>query len=150
MIAAKSGLIGLTRALAEEGLGRIRVNAVVPGLIDTERRPGQSNPHLGERDRSRTHIDFTRFSIVNQLAPCEDIGVFLNGMTTSGRWEYGLAAYNGTGDADLTSSADVAARLMMHPFVGDGDSVWQNLQVGVAATHGHQNRSVGIFQFHPF
>jgi 3-oxoacyl-[acyl-carrier protein] reductase len=50
VIAAKSGLIGLTRALAEEGLGRIRANAVVPGLIATERRPGQSNPHLGESD----------------------------------------------------------------------------------------------------
>ncbi len=53
VIAAKSGLMGLTRALAEEGLGRIRANAVVPGLIDTERRPGQSNPHLGELERGR-------------------------------------------------------------------------------------------------
>lgn len=50
VIAAKSGLIGLTRALAEEGLGRIRANAVVPGLIATERRPGQSNPHLDAKD----------------------------------------------------------------------------------------------------
>ncbi len=53
VIAAKSGLIGLTRALAEEGLGRIRANAVVPGLIDTERRPGQSNPLLDETGGSR-------------------------------------------------------------------------------------------------
>lgn len=53
VIAAKSGLAGLTRALAEEGLGRIRANTVVPGLIATERRPGQSNPHLGESDRDR-------------------------------------------------------------------------------------------------
>ncbi len=53
VIAAKSGLIGLTRALAEERLGRIRANAVVPGLIETERRAGQSNPHLSETDRTR-------------------------------------------------------------------------------------------------
>ena len=52
VIAAKSGLIGLTRALAEEGLGRIRVNTIVPGLIDTARRPRQSNPHAEEGDQS--------------------------------------------------------------------------------------------------
>jgi 3-oxoacyl-[acyl-carrier protein] reductase len=48
VIAAKSGLIGLTRALAEEGRGRIRANAVVPGRIDTARSPGQSNPDLDD------------------------------------------------------------------------------------------------------
>lgn len=48
VISAKAGLVGLTRALAEEGLGRIRANCVVPGAIDTERRPGQSAPHTGE------------------------------------------------------------------------------------------------------
>lgn len=41
VIAAKAGLIGLTRALAEEGSGRIRANCVVPGAIDTERGAGQ-------------------------------------------------------------------------------------------------------------
>ena len=44
VIAAKSGLLGLTRALAQEGLGRIRANAVVPGTIQTKRRPCQSSP----------------------------------------------------------------------------------------------------------
>ena len=46
VIAAKAGLIGLTRALAEEGLGRIRANCIVPGAIDTERRPGQAAPRF--------------------------------------------------------------------------------------------------------
>jgi phosphate-selective porin OprO/OprP len=96
-----------------------------------------------EEVRSRTHIDFPRFSVLNQLAPMEDHGVFLNGTSASGRWEYGLAAYNGTGDSDTTSSRDVAARLMLHPFVGDEESVLRNLQVGIAATGGRQDRSVG-------
>lgn len=45
VIAAKAGLQGLTRALAVEGLGRIRVNMVIPGAIETARKPGQSVPH---------------------------------------------------------------------------------------------------------
>lgn len=51
VISAKAGLVGLTRALAEEGMGRIRANCVVPGAIDTVRRPGQSAPHDSGGDR---------------------------------------------------------------------------------------------------
>ena len=46
VVAAKAGLVGLTRALAEEGLGRIRANCVVPGAIETDRRAGQSAPRF--------------------------------------------------------------------------------------------------------
>jgi 3-oxoacyl-[acyl-carrier protein] reductase len=53
VIAAKAGLIGLTRALAEEGIGRVRANCVVPGTIETERKPGQSNPTAREQGGSR-------------------------------------------------------------------------------------------------
>ena len=48
VITAKAGLIGLTRALAEEGLGRIRANCVVPGAIDTVRPDGRRPPHLDD------------------------------------------------------------------------------------------------------
>jgi 3-oxoacyl-[acyl-carrier protein] reductase len=41
VIAAKSGVAGLTRALAAEGLGRIRANCIVPGMIETTRKAGQ-------------------------------------------------------------------------------------------------------------
>ena len=46
VVAAKAGLVGLTRALAEEGLGRIRANCVVPGAIETDRRAGQTAPRF--------------------------------------------------------------------------------------------------------
>ncbi len=46
MIAAKAGIVGLTKALAAEGRGQIRANCVVPGLIETERKPGQPQAHF--------------------------------------------------------------------------------------------------------
>ncbi|HSG65952.1 MAG TPA: SDR family oxidoreductase, partial [Gammaproteobacteria bacterium] len=46
VIAAKSGIAGLTRALAAEGLGRIRANCVVPGMIETTRKAGQPQAHF--------------------------------------------------------------------------------------------------------
>ena len=52
LIAAKSGLVGLTRALAEEGLGQIRANCVVPGLIETQRKAGQPPPIFDGDDRA--------------------------------------------------------------------------------------------------
>ena len=59
VIAAKSGLVGLTRALAEEGLGRIRANCLVPGVIETTRAPGQTEPHFAgdEKDRPRGTLE---------------------------------------------------------------------------------------------
>ena len=96
-----------------------------------------------EEVRSRRWIDFPRFSILNQFEPAEDHGVFLNGKTAAGTWEYGLAVYNGTGASDTNSSKDVAARAMWHPFAEDHGSALQNLQVGIAATAGRQMTDVG-------
>lgn len=44
VVAGKSGLVGLTRALAHEFAGTIRVNTVTPGLMQTPRPPGQPEP----------------------------------------------------------------------------------------------------------
>lgn len=100
-------------------------------------------PFSLEEVRSRRHIDFPAFSLINQFVPAEDHGVFLKGKSHSHRWEYGLAAYNGTGSSDTNSSKDLAGRLMVHPFAGAADSPWTNLQLGLAATWGVQDADVG-------
>jgi phosphate-selective porin OprO and OprP len=92
-----------------------------------------------EEVRSRRHIHFPRFSILNQFSPAEDHGVFVNGRAFGRVLEYGVAAYNGTGGADTTSSKDVAARAMLHPWRDRAGDALQNLQFGVAATWGRQD-----------
>jgi phosphate-selective porin len=92
-----------------------------------------------EEVRSRRHIHFPRFSILNRFSPAEDHGAFVNGRF--GAWEYGTAVYNGTGGADTQSSSDVAARLMLHPC-GGADSCWRNLGLGIAGTWGRQDADV--------
>jgi phosphate-selective porin OprO/OprP len=96
-----------------------------------------------EEVRSRRHIDFPRFSIVNQLSPAEDHGLFLNGTSAARVFEYGLAAYDGSGNSDTTSSKDVAARLMVHPFRTGAGGALENLGLGAAATLGTQDEDVG-------
>jgi 3-oxoacyl-[acyl-carrier protein] reductase len=54
VIAAKAGLVGLTRALAAEGQGQIRANCVVPGLIETKRKAGQPQAHFAN-DEANAH-----------------------------------------------------------------------------------------------
>jgi phosphate-selective porin OprO/OprP len=111
---------------------------------------GRATLHLGrmkapfslEEVRSRRHIDFPFFSILNQFVPAEDHGVFLNGQSAGGHLEYGTAVYNGTGGADTNGAKDVALRLMAHPWAGDSGSVLENLQLGVAGTLGVQDEGL--------
>lgn len=60
VIAAKAGITGLTRALAAEGAGRIRANCIVPGLIDTQRKPGQPQAEFKDDE-------------ANARGSCEDV-----------------------------------------------------------------------------
>lgn len=94
-----------------------------------------------EEVRSRKWIDFPRFSLLNQFAPAEDHGVFVDHHSDDGAWEFGFAAYNGTGDADSNSSKDIAARASWRPFAACADSCARELQLGIAATTGSQDAS---------
>lgn len=105
---------------------------------DAVLRVGRMKAPFGlEEIRSRRHIHFPRFSILNQFSPAEDHGVFVTG--DSGRFEYGYAVYNGTGGAEEDSGKDIAVHGMWHSESG-GESAWQ---VGAAATYGRQDRDVG-------
>ncbi len=80
VIAAKTGLEGLTRALAEEGLERIRANTIVPGAIETERRPGQSAPHKDEKGPAR--MTGTSEDVAAAVLPfCDPTQTYVTGQT---------------------------------------------------------------------
>lgn len=64
-ISSKAGLIGFTRALCKEiGPGGIRVNAVAPGIIETDQTAG-----LDEEGRTR----YSRLAALNRLGQPEEI-----------------------------------------------------------------------------
>ncbi len=72
VIAAKAGLIGLTRALAEEGLGHVRANCVVPGAIDTETQPGKRRPRfMQEKDHAVGHTHDVARAVLSLADPDE-------------------------------------------------------------------------------
>ena len=70
VIAAKAGLIGLTRALAQEGLGRIRANCVVPGAINTDTPGGAPRPRfLDDKDHAPGHADDVASAVLSLANP---------------------------------------------------------------------------------
>lgn len=90
-----------------------------------------------EEVRSRRHIHFPRFSVLNQFSPAEDHGVFFEG--EAGRLEYGVALVNGTSGAEADSGKDVVLRGMWH--FGDEDGARFNL--GLAGTLGDEDFGIG-------
>lgn len=78
VIAAKAGLVGLTRALAAEGQGQIRANCVVPGLIVTERKAGQPQAHFSGDDLAHGNIDDVAKTVLAFSDPAE---TYITGQT---------------------------------------------------------------------
>ncbi|HHI80429.1 MAG TPA: hypothetical protein ENK02_10665 [Planctomycetes bacterium] len=90
-----------------------------------------------EEVRSRRHIHFPLFSMMNQFAPAEDHGLFWS--RNKDGWEYALAVYNGTGGSDTGSSKDIAGRVMRNLF---DDEERGYFDLGIAMTYGRQNQDV--------
>ena len=66
--AAKSGVIGMTKALAKEvGLSNIRVNAIAPGIIDTDMNRELSKEELQEIEEE---IPIKRIGKPEDIANC--------------------------------------------------------------------------------
>lgn len=71
VVAAKSGLIGLTKACAHEADGSgVTVNAVSPGHINTERRPGLGDAAVAAQHYQRLADKGTR---VGRIGAVEDV-----------------------------------------------------------------------------
>ena len=66
--AAKAGMIGMTKALAKEvGPSNIRVNAIAPGIIDTDMNKGYSEEDLKELENE---VPLERIGKTEDIAKC--------------------------------------------------------------------------------
>jgi phosphate-selective porin OprO/OprP len=97
---------------------------------------------------SKRYLDLVERSAVtlNAVTPSRDIGLMLHGRLGSGWLTYHLALLNGSGQnrSDNNSAKDVAARLVLAPFVTATDSLLSGFTLGGAMTFGHQPRSKSI------
>ena len=91
---------------------------------------------------------FTERSVVSQLVPNRDIGVQLGGALFGGVVNYAVGLFDGTMDGgnnvtqtDYNDSKDIAARVIISPWVKEKDSWLAGLSFGVAGTVGSQNAS---------
>ena len=65
---AKAGMIGLTKALAKElGPSNIRVNAIAPGIIDTDMVKGYSRDEIKEIENE---IPLEKIGTASNIAKC--------------------------------------------------------------------------------
>jgi len=106
-------------------------------------RAGKFKAPVGlERLATPFAIPLAERSLPTALVPNRDIGIQLHGLIDGGRVEYAVGAFNGvpdgaSADADTGDSKDVAARLFVLPFLGNGGPL-AGLGLGVAVTTGEQ------------
>lgn len=101
-------------------------------------------PFSYEELLSKKYIDFVeRAAVVNAAVnPSRDIGVMAYGQLGGKLLQYQAAVMNGTGQnrSDNNGAKDVAARLVVSPFVAGGPPHLAGLNAGGAVTWGRQAR----------
>lgn len=102
---------------------------------------------------SKRYLDLVERSAatLSTVNPSRDIGFMLHGRMAEGLFSYQLAILNGAGQnrADSNSDKDIAARFVLAPFTAQKDSLLSSLNVGGAATYGHQPKGKSIAGLSP-
>ena len=106
-------------------------------------RMGQfKEPFSLEELTSDTNIDMMERSLVNNIIPKRDVGVMIYGTLFDDRINYGIGGFNGNGESkelDNNNDKDIAARIILSPFLLQEGSLLQNLHIGGAMTYGYQD-----------
>ncbi|MBI3269818.1 MAG: hypothetical protein HYZ53_12405 [Planctomycetes bacterium] len=112
-------------------------------------RVGQlKEPFSLQQLTSARFIDFVERSPMDLLTPGRDLGVQLAGKCWDGRIEYALGFFNGNGKnnaADANDDKDLAARIVLRPFLPDDNALLKGLRIGAAVTDGNQKQNQGNF-----
>ncbi|MBI3271119.1 MAG: hypothetical protein HYZ53_19095 [Planctomycetes bacterium] len=112
-------------------------------------RVGQfKQPFSLQQLTSGRFIDFVERSPMDLLVPGRDLGVQLGGKVLDGVVEYAVSAFNGNGKnnaADANDDKDVAARLVLRPFVTSEEAMLKGLRIGAAVTGGNEKQAFANF-----
>ncbi len=107
-------------------------------------------PFSFEALQSHKYLDFVDLSLaVQNLRAGRDIGMMLFGGYHEKLLQYQLALINGSGEnnPDNNSEKDVAARVVLLPFLNTGNELLSSMQFGVSGTFGDEDLDLSSTSF---
>lgn len=98
-----------------------------------------------ERLESGSDLMFVERSIANRLTPNRDVGLMLHGDFFEGLVGYQAGVFNGvndnaSGDGDITSDKEMAARVFAEPFKRTDIDPLKGFGIGIGSTYGRQKK----------
>ncbi|MCC5806161.1 MAG: hypothetical protein JJU00_07510 [Opitutales bacterium] len=116
-------------------------------------RAGQGKAPVGlERLKAGPALHFIERAYATSLLPNRDVGLMLHGNLPDSVGTYAVSLSNGTADgsnalrATAADNRTVSARLFLTPFAGDRDHALSGLGLGIAGTHGKQDRAPAVYR----